>query len=101
MESVFRNVDLNDARNENENYEDYKVRRKKNKLLLKMYKKHGRGLFEQAFPDGVTYGDLDTKLVPTQEQTFVPADVVEETNNEPVNFDLDEQTEKRIFGESK
>tara|TARA_Y100000361_G_C11144332_1_gene337080 strand:+ start:1079 stop:1402 length:324 start_codon:yes stop_codon:yes gene_type:complete len=107
MESVFKNLDLSDARNEGESFEDYKARRKKNKLILKMYKRHGREMFTQAFPQGVTYEDLDQKpneLKEGQEltaeintnpgETFIPAD-------EPVNFNLDEQTEKRIFGESK
>ena len=97
--SVFKNLNLNDSREENESYEDYKQRRKSNKHVLKLYKKHGRNTFLEAFPDGITYADIyqtkqEIKL--EEEKTFIPAEAPE-----PVNFNLDEQTENRIFGESK
>ena len=37
--SAFAGVNLSNARSENESYEDYKIRRKAEKLLLKNYLK--------------------------------------------------------------
>ena len=53
--SAFKNLDLSDARNENETREEYKLRQKKNKLALKVYNTVGREQFQQMFPEGITY----------------------------------------------
>tara|TARA_Y100000592_G_scaffold88436_1_gene144255 strand:- start:662 stop:889 length:228 start_codon:yes stop_codon:yes gene_type:complete len=57
-ESLFENLNMNPSREEGETYEDYKIRRKRNKHILKLYMKHGREVFKQAFPDGVTNDSL-------------------------------------------
>ena len=57
-ESLFKNINLNSAREEGESYEDYKIRRKSNKHILKLYMKHGREIFKQAFPEGITNDSL-------------------------------------------
>ena len=53
-ESLFKNINLSDSRAENESYDDYKLRLKRNKRILKLYSTYGREVFKQAFPDGVT-----------------------------------------------
>jgi len=57
--NAFKNLDLNNARNENENREEYKLRQKKNKLALKVYNTVGREQFQQMFPEGITYEMFD------------------------------------------
>ena len=57
--NAFKNLDLNNARNENENREEYKIRQKKNKLALKVYNTVGREQFQQMFPEGITYKMFD------------------------------------------
>ena len=57
-ESLFENLNMNPSREEGESYEDYKIRRKSNKHILKLYMKHGREVFKQAFPDGITVDSL-------------------------------------------
>ena len=57
-ESLFENLNMNPSREEGETHEDYKIRRKRNKHILKLYMKHGREVFKQAFPDGITNDSL-------------------------------------------
>ena len=49
----LRDLDLNNARNENESYEDYKKRLKQNKAILKLYNTVGLDAFKEMFPAGV------------------------------------------------
>ena len=49
----LRDLDLNNARNENESYEDYRKRLKQNKQILKLYNTVGRDHFKEMFPAGV------------------------------------------------
>ena len=51
--SAFENLNLNDARMENETREQYKSRLKSNKEILKLYNKVGREQFQLMFPDGI------------------------------------------------
>ena len=53
--SVFKDLNLSDARSENETREEYKLRLKQNKQVMKIYNKVGREQFKQLFPDGVNY----------------------------------------------
>ena len=50
---AFAEVNLSNARSENESYEDYKKRLKQNKDILKLYFTVGRDNFKQMFPNGV------------------------------------------------
>ena len=50
---AFNDVNLSNARGENESYEDYKKRLKQNRQLLKMYNTMGRDAFKELFPAGV------------------------------------------------
>ena len=51
--SAFNNINLSNARSENESYEDYKKRLKQNKEILKVYNTVGRDNFKEMFPNGV------------------------------------------------
>ena len=52
--SAFNEVNLSNARSENESYEDYKKRLKQNEQITKLYKTVGRDNFKQMFPNGIT-----------------------------------------------
>ena len=51
--SAFAEVNLSNARSENESYEDYKKRQKQNSEIIKLYKTVGRDNFKQMFPNGI------------------------------------------------
>jgi hypothetical protein len=51
--SAFNELNLSNARSENESYEDYKKRLKQNKDILKLYNTVGRDIFKEMFPGGV------------------------------------------------
>ena len=51
--SAFNEVNLSNARSENESYEDYKTRLKQNKQTIKLYNTVGRDNFKQMFPNGI------------------------------------------------
>jgi len=52
--SAFAEVNLSNARSENESYEDYKKRLKQNEQIIKLYNPVGRDNFKEMFPNGVT-----------------------------------------------
>ena len=56
---LFNNLNMNPARDENETYDDYVIRRKKVNFILKRYKQTGREVFESVFPEGVTVEAMD------------------------------------------
>ena len=49
----LKGLDLNNARNENESYEDYRKRLKQNSEILKLYNTVGLNAFKEMFPSGV------------------------------------------------
>ena len=51
--SAFNDINLSNARSENESYEDYKKRLKQNKEILKLYNTIGRDAFKEMFPGGI------------------------------------------------
>ena len=51
--SAFNDINLSNARSENESYEDYKKRLKQNEEILKLYNTIGRDNFKEMFPAGV------------------------------------------------
>jgi hypothetical protein len=53
--SVFKDLNLSDARSENETREEYKLRKKRNNQILKIYNQVGREQFQQMFPEGISY----------------------------------------------
>jgi len=63
---LFNNLNMNPARDENETYDEYVIRRKKVNFILKRYKQVGRKIFESAFPEGVTIEGMDNLIKDTQ-----------------------------------
>ena len=61
-ESVFRHLNLNNKREDNELKEDYKIRIKRNKYILKLYMKLGLEVFNQVFPEGVTNNSFQSVI---------------------------------------
>tara|TARA_R100000541_G_C1829338_1_gene73819 strand:- start:64 stop:285 length:222 start_codon:yes stop_codon:yes gene_type:complete len=51
--SAFNELNLSNARSENESYEDYKTRLKQNEQTIKLYTTIGRDNFKQMFPKGI------------------------------------------------
>ena len=51
--SAFNNINLSNARSEDESYEDYRKRLKQNKDILKLYNTVGRDNFKEMFPNGI------------------------------------------------
>ena len=51
--SAFNEVNLSNARSENESQEDYKKRLKQNSEIVKLYTTVGRDNFKQMFPNGI------------------------------------------------
>ena len=51
--SAFNEVNLSNARSENESYEDYKKRQKQNSEIIKLYNTVGRDGFKEMFPNGI------------------------------------------------
>ena len=51
--SAFNNINLSNARSEDESYEDYRKRLKQNNEILKVYNTIGRDNFQEMFPNGV------------------------------------------------
>ena len=51
--SAFNEVNLSNARSENESFEDYKKRQKQNGQIIKLYTQVGRDNFKQMFPNGI------------------------------------------------
>ena len=52
---AFAGVNLSNARSENESYEDYKERLRRNEKILKLYNTVGRDVFKEMFPEGIQY----------------------------------------------
>jgi len=63
---LFNNLNMNPARDENETYDDYIIRRKKVNFILKRYRQSGREVFESVFPEGVTIESMDNVIKNTQ-----------------------------------
>jgi len=51
--SAFNEVNLSNARSENESFEDYKKRLKQNSEIIKLYNQVGRDNFKEMFPNGI------------------------------------------------
>ena len=50
---AFEGLNLNNARSENESYDDYKLRLKQNEQTIKLYRQVGRDVFKAMFPKGI------------------------------------------------
>ena len=49
----LKGLDLNNDRNENESYKDYRKRLKQNSEILKLYSVVGLDAFKEMFPNGI------------------------------------------------
>ena len=65
--NAFEGLDLSNARNENETREEYKLRKKRNNKIMKLYFKVGREQFQQMFPEGVKYDMFEVPEKPKTE----------------------------------
>ena len=61
--SAFNEVNLSNARSENESYEDYKKRMKQNKQIIDLYFTVGRDGFKEMFPNGIQEALKNTEEV--------------------------------------
>ena len=88
--SAFNDINLSNARSENESYEDYKKRLKQNEGILKVYNTVGRDVFKEMFPNGVAEAIKNSP----------------EENEEAINVDIEEvkeilKTNAKTLGEAK
>ena len=65
--NAFAEVNLSNARSENESYEDYKKRLKQNEQIIKLYNTVGRDGFKEMFPGGVQEALKKAKETPQEE----------------------------------
>ena len=78
----LRDLDLNNARNENESYEDYRKRLKQNEQILKLYNTVGLDGFKEMFPAGVgealkgsaeeAYNENAKQLGEAKQNSYIP-----------------------------
>ena len=64
---AFNDINLSNARNEGESYEDYRKRLKQNKGILKLYNTIGRDNFKEMFPNGVGEALKKAEEIPQEE----------------------------------
>ena len=69
---AFAGVNLSNARSENESYEDYRERLRRNEKILKLYNTGGRDIFKEMFPTGIEY-----KVFEKQEEEVTQEEVGE------------------------
>ena len=77
QEESLLNINLSNARSENESYEDYRTRLIRNKQILNTYFTMGREAFREMFPNGVAEAITDAQAKMVKEE-------VEEENVEYV-----------------
>ena len=62
------NINLSNARSENESYEDYRARLTRNKQILNTYFTMGREAFREMFPNGVAEAITDAQAQMKKEE---------------------------------
>ena len=72
--SAFKGINLSNARSENESYEDYRERLRRNEKILKLYNTVGRDVFKQMFPEGIQYKVFEQ---PIEEEKVIQEEVGE------------------------
>ena len=63
------NINLSNARSENESYEVYRERLTTNKQILRTYFLHGRDAFREMFPNGVATAMQEAQQQPELQAT--------------------------------
>ena len=71
---AFAELNLSNARSENESYEDYRERLRRNEKILKLYNTVGRDVFKQMFPEGIQYKVFEQ---PIEEEKVIQEEVGE------------------------
>ena len=71
---AFAEVNLSNARSENESYEDYRERLRRNEKILKLYNTVGRDIFKEMFPEGIQYKMFEQ---PKEEEKVIQEEVGE------------------------
>ena len=71
---AFAELNLSNARSENESYEDYRERLRRNEKVLKLYNTVGRDVFKQMFPEGIQYKVFEQ---PIEEEKVIQEEVGE------------------------
>ena len=71
---AFAGVNLSNVRSENESYEDYRERLRRNEKILKLYNTVGRDVFKQMFPEGIQYKVFEQ---PIEEEKVIQEEVGE------------------------
>ena len=64
--SAFKDINLSNARSENESYEDYRKRLKQNEQILKLYNQVGRDNFKEMFPNGIQEAIKKSEEIPQE-----------------------------------
>ena len=72
QEQSLLNINLSNARSENESYEDYRTRLKTNKQILKTYFTYGREGFREMFPQGIDHAMQQAAQAQTEQTTTEP-----------------------------
>ena len=65
----LKGLDLNNARNENESYKDYRKRLKQNSEILKLYSIVGLDAFKEMYPAGVGEAIKNAKIKSIEDKT--------------------------------
>ena len=65
----LKGLDLNNARNENESYEDYRKRLKQNSEILKLYNTLGLDAFKEMFPAGIGEAIKNAEIKAIEDET--------------------------------
>ena len=82
------NINLSNARSENESYEDYRIRLTRNKQILRTYFTMGREAFREMFPGGVATAITDAKA---EMQSNTDSEGVTETVQVPGSLHLGDE----------
>jgi hypothetical protein len=84
------NINLSNARAENESYEDYRIRQATNKKILTTYETVGREGFRKMFPEGVASAMQQAADEQHQDVAAV-AETVTETVQVPGSLHLEDE----------
>ena len=73
QETSLLDINLSNARSENESYEVYRQRLTTNNQILKSYFLHGRDAFREMFPNGVSTAMQEAQQQPELQTTAEPS----------------------------
>ena len=82
------NINLSNARSENESYDVYRERLTTNKKILATYFQYGREGFRAMFPNGVADAMQEAQAQATAAQTTIEPQTIEQPTDSPVEYRL-------------